>query len=735
MKQDKEKFEIQYLFESEPEHAWSARDIIQTLGLRGNRIKRLNQLLRQMVRDGEIVPIRKGSAYTLGKQVDLVTGPIRMVRNGAGNVADPESGKLIWVEYEDLSTALHGDIVTLRLYRRGGERKGKVIKIVERSPRDIVGTLFSTGRFLHVVPLNPVYRKDFYVPESGGAKPGDRVVVRFSKWDNRSVAPEGEIIEVIGPGSEPSLDTLTVIKQFDLPEEFPPEVVDEAEQVAQRIRRPGKREDLRKKFILTIDPATARDYDDAISLERDESGNRVLGVHIADVGHFVRPNSAIDSEARERGTSVYLVDKVIPMLPEQLSNGVCSLKPGEDRLTFSVFMTFNRIGRMISRRFVRSRICSALRLNYEQAMALIENREPEGLDSVPPEAAEMLQQGWKLASQLRKRRFSMAALDLEVPEAEVILDESARMVGMEVRAYDESHQLIEEFMVAANEAVATELWTRGIKIITRLHEAPDSEKLDELRVNLEILGFKPGNLEDPTMLARFLKSTEDHPLRYHAHTMVLRSMKRAQYVADKIGHYGLAKDFYAHFTSPIRRYPDLTLHRQLADFLDGKRGGKLPQQYLVQTALHATEREQVADDASRQLIEIKKFRFLQQQLDEKELIEYRAVVAKCTNYGVFIDLPELAMGGMIHISNLSRNFVRYNPANESLSAGGVTYKVGSVVQVVVGSVDFNQRRADFVLATPPEGEEKSVGKPHTARRGKRGRARNGSGGGNTRRRK
>jgi len=693
---NKEKIAIQYLFESEPEHAWTAKDISRTLGFRGKQISRLHVLLREMVLEGEIVQIRKGDAYTLGKQADLVTGALRMVRNGAGNVTDRETGKFIWVESEDLGTALPFDIVTVRLYRSGGESKGKVIKIVERSPRDIVGTLMTTGKFLYVVPLNPVYRKDFYVPSANNANPGDRVVVRFTGWENRYVAPEGEIVDVIGPADQPSLDTLVVMKQFDLPEEFPAAVIDEAEKVAQRLARPGNREDIRGKYIITVDPATARDFDDAVSLETDAQGNRVLGVHIADVSHFVRPDSPLDQEARQRGTSVYLVDKVIPMLPEQLSNGVCSLRPDEDRMTFSAFMTFDASGRMIARRFAKTRIRSKLRLNYEQAMAIISDKVPEGLSVVPSEARKLLKETWQLAAQMRARRFSMAALDLEVPEVEVVLDEQARMTGMLVRPYDESHQLIEECMVAANEAVATELWTRGIKILARLHEPPDEEKLEELQANLAILGFHPGNLSDPKNLAKFLKDTQEHPLRYHAHTMVLRSMKRACYSAEKIGHFGLAKDFYAHFTSPIRRYPDLVLHRQLADYLDGK-GGKMPQNYLMQTAFLATEREQVADDASRQLIEIKKFRFLQQQLDEKKLIEYRAVVAKCTNYGVFIDIPDLAMGGMIHISNLSKQFVRFNPANESLSAGSVTYRVGTVVQVQVATVDFNQRRADFVL--------------------------------------
>ena len=693
---DKEALAIRYLFESSPETAWDTRNIVQTLGLQGKQIKRMTEQLYRMVRNGEIVPTRKGRAYVLAKEADLATGALRMARNGAGFVLDRDTGKAIWIEAEDLGTALLGDTITIRITRRGVDRKGKVIKIVERSSRDIVGTLFSTGRFLYVVPLNPAYRKDFAVPAANGAKPGDRVVMRFTGWENRHVAPEGEIVDVIGPADKPSLDTLVVMKQFELPEEFPAEVLAEAEKVSQRLARPGTRVDLRKSFIITIDPATARDFDDAVSLETDEQGNRVLGVHIADVSHFVRPDSALDREARQRGTSVYLVDKVIPMLPEQLSNGVCSLRPDEDRLTFSAFMTFDGDGKMIARRFARTRIRSKLRLSYEQAMAIIASQKPEGLERIPEEVPALLKETWALAAQLRQRRFSMAALDLEVPEAEVVLDEQSRMTGILIRPYDESHQLIEECMVAANEAVATELWTRGIKILARLHEPPDEDRLDELKTNLALLGFHTGNLTHPQVLAKFLKDTQDHPLRYHAHTMVLRSMKRALYSAEAIGHFGLAKTYYAHFTSPIRRYPDLVLHRQLADFLDGK-GGRFPQDYLVSTAMLATEREQIADDASRQLIEIKKFRFLQQQLDSKKPLEYQAVVAKCTNYGVFIDIPALAMGGMIHISNLSNEFVRFNPSSETLNAGGTIYRIGSVVQVHVVKVDFDARHADFTL--------------------------------------
>ncbi|NLF23901.1 MAG: VacB/RNase II family 3'-5' exoribonuclease, partial [Lentisphaerae bacterium] len=455
-------------------------------------------------------------------------------------------------------------------------------------------------------------------------------------------------------------------------------------------------------YILTVDPATARDFDDALSLTRDARGRRVLGVHIADVSHFVRPGSPLDREAAERTTSVYLVDKVIPMLPEQLSNGVCSLRPDEDRLCFSAFLTFDEAGRPVGRRFAKTRIRSRLRLTYEEALAVIEER-PAGDRAVPPEAVGLLRETHRLAQQLRAIRMRDGALDLEVPECEILLDAEARMTGVALRPNDVSHQMIEECMVAANEAVSTELKARGIPILSRLHEPPDPLKLDELAAALAQLGFQPGDLSDPRNLRRFLGATVDHPLHDQAHTLVLRSMKRAVYSAEKTGHFGLAKHYYSHFTSPIRRYPDLVLHRQLADHLAGaaaRRGGIDPA-YLKRTATTCSEREQRADDAARALIEIKKYRFLQQQLDERKPVTYEAVISRVTNYGLFVDVTALQLGGLVRITSISDSFVRYDAASESLQAEGRRYQLGGKVKVFVVRVDFTQRHVDFSLVREP----------------------------------
>ena len=496
------------------------------------------------------------------------------------------------------------------------------------------------------------------------------------------------------PGKTPREDTAAVMKFYKLPRNFPREVLEEASRVSRfSSDSSGSRIDLRKKFIFTCDPVTARDYDDALSLETDRKGNRILGVHIADVSHYVRPGTALDREAYKRSTSVYLCDRVVPMLPEELCNGVCSLVPNEDRLAFSVFMTFDRNGEMVKREFAKSIIRSKARFTYEQVMAMISRSS--GGSRTSRESRTILAIN-ELAQQLRAKRFAAGALDLEAPEAEVILDRNGEMTGIVTRPYDESHQMIEECMVAANEAVAKELWTRGIKILARLHESPDPEKILMLRAELRGLGVKMGNIENPKVFAQFLKSIKRNPLYPTLSTMILRSMKKAVYDSTTIGHFGLAKKYYAHFTSPIRRYPDLTLHRQLAAYLE-KKNAKVPPKLLAKWAEHTSEREEIAAEAERGLLEIKKYRLLEEQLNSRQIIEYDAVISKCMPFGCFVEIPELAVSGLVHVSLLSHKFVRFNESDQSLSAyGGGNWRTGDRMKVHVARVDFRQRRIDFI---------------------------------------
>ena len=501
------------------------------------------------------------------------------------------------------------------------------------------------------------------------------------------------------PGRTPREDTAAVMKFYKLPKAFPREVLEEAKRIENARPEPpdGRRLDLRKKFIFTCDPVTARDYDDALSLETDRRGNRVLGVHIADVSHYVKPGSAIDREAYKRSTSVYLCDKVVPMLPEVLCNGVCSLVPNEDRLAFSVFMTFDGNGEMVKREFAKSVIRSKARFTYEQVMGVIAGGSSDSRLARNSREAKTIRAISELAQQLRARRFAAGALDLEMPEAEVLLDDEGEMTGIVTRPYDESHQMIEECMVAANEAVAKELWTRGIRILARLHEPPDPEKILLLRSELRGLGVKMGNIENPKVFAQFLQSIKRNPLYPTLSMMVLRSMKKAVYDATAIGHFGLAKRYYAHFTSPIRRYPDLTLHRQLAAYLANPSKAKVPPKLLARWAEHTSEREQVAAEAERGLVEIKKFRLMEAQLDSRQILDYDAVISKCTPFGCFVEIPELAVSGLVHISLLSHKFVKFNESDQSLSAyGGGSWRAGDRMRVHVAKVDFRQRRIDFV---------------------------------------
>lgn len=490
-------------------------------------------------------------------------------------------------------------------------------------------------------------------------------------------------------------DTVAVMKEYGLPRAFPLAVVAEARKVSAGGVSADDfkgRLDLRRKFVFTCDPETARDYDDALSLETDRKGNKVLGVHIADVSHYVKPGSALDREAYRRGTSVYLCDRVVPMLPESLSNGACSLVPGEDRLAFSVFLSFDDEGRQVKRSFAKSVIRSKARYTYGEVMDVISG----GGASMDRRERKTIREIAAIAQRLRAERFAAGGLDIEVPEAELVLDGAGRLKEVVSRPYDESHQMIEECMVAANEAVAKELWTHGIKILSRLHEAPDPEKMLALRAELKGIGVKVGNFENPKVFARFLKSIKSNPLYPTISTMVLRSMKKAVYDSTSIGHFGLAKKYYAHFTSPIRRYPDLTLHRQLEAYL-AKKNAKVAPGLLARWAEHSSERETVATEAERALAEIKKFKFLKEQIESRRTLDYDAVVSRVMPFGCFVEIPDLAVSGLVHVSLLSRSYLRYNESDCTLSApGGVSWRAGDALKVRIAHVDMDGRKLDFV---------------------------------------
>ncbi|MBT7068645.1 MAG: ribonuclease R [Verrucomicrobia bacterium] len=686
----------------------SAHEISAALELRGGQKKRLQKLLNELLLAGEIVRIR-GNRYSIGAEADLVTGRLDVSKRGDGYVQGPGGSCVAFVPRHALETALPGDTVVVRLGREIADRitddrvrVGRVIRILTRAQREIVGTLKKTDRFLYVVPMDPRYKKDFYVPEMAGAEIGDRVIIRFAGWADPHINPEAEIVESLGPADTPSQDTIAAIRHYGLPDDFPGEGLSEAETVSSLIDRPGRRLDCRDLFILTIDPARARDFDDALSLERDEQGRRVLGVHIADVSHFVRPRSALDKEARVRGNSVYLPDRVIPMLPEQLSNGVCSLVPDVDRLAFSVFMTIDDRGQVLSSTFARTRIRSRRRFTYEDVLPVLQGQKPAG---VGKQAIAQLRELHRLAQQFRKRRFATYALELDAPEPEVVVDEHGVTTGIRMVPNDETHQLVEECMVAANEATARELSERNVPSIYRVHAPPSAEKMQDLMAELAGLGYTPGDLTNRKNLATFLRSVKGEARADYVRLAVLKSMNRAEYTPERAEHFGLAKQYYGHFTSPIRRYPDLIVHRQLAALLlqqakpDAKRK---PTMYktaeLVKVSAICSDTERRADEAERAVIEIKKYRYLKRQLDEGTQQTYEAVVVSVMNFGLFVEIPALQVQGLVHVRELSSGFVRHDRTNQSLRAGKKRYVVETRLQVVINNVDMEGRKLDFALA-------------------------------------
>lgn len=698
------------------------KELSRALGFKSETGGDLKQALRELERAGEIARIRK-NRYILPAEADLVTGKIQIHQAGFGFLTreGPDQGD-IFISAENTGTAMNGDRIVARITRdadyaraRSGSNRpeGRVIRILERAHDTIVGTLQQTRNFLYVVPDDPRMVHNVYVqlrPLPAAPRPpqpNDKVVVRLEPWESRHVNPEGEIIELLGRASDPGVDMLSIIRKYNLPLEFPSAVLAEANMIPDKVdpNRYGEREDLREKFIVTIDPDDARDFDDAINVEKLPGGEWELGVHIADVSAYVTPGSALDREALQRGNSVYLVDRVIPMLPERLSNGVCSLNPNVVRLTHSVFIRFAKNGAPRSARFTRSMIQSACRLTYKEAYGFMQK---------PPhdELSRRLHIAWELASILRRRRFAHGSLDLDFPEVKVIVDkQTGRPLRLERIENDESHQLVEEFMLAANEAVASELKNRLVPTVYRVHENPDPDKLNEYRQFVISYGFNAGDLTNRQELQRLLESFRGKPEEQALKIGLLKSLKRARYATQPLGHFGLAKNNYTHFTSPIRRYADLVVHRTLAD-RDSKRGNRRGAGELAGIAEHISATERVAAEAEIESGKMKKLEFLQLQLTEKNPQVFRAVVIEVRNYGLLIELPDVLLTGLVHVSSLNDDFYIFDGARRRLIGrqSRRCLAVGDVLKVVVARIDVFKRQADFAIVN-----ERPV------KRGRRGR--------------
>ena len=684
--------------------------LAKTLGRKSGVRMGLSQALRDLERAGEIARIRK-NRYILPAAADLVAGKLSIHQAGYGFLTPEKPGEPdIFIAAENTGTAMHGDRVVARISqdapygRIRGRREGRVIRILERAHDTIVGTLQHSRNFYYVVPDDPRLVHNVYVtPTQAEATVGDKVVVRLEVWESRHVNPEGEIIEVLGSASAPGVDMLSIIRKYHLPTEFPRDVLKQADQISEKIdaQQLEGREDLRKEFTVTIDPDDARDFDDAIHVEKIENGGWRLGVHIADVAAYVEPESALDREARRRGNSVYLPDRVIPMLPERLSNGVCSLNPGVDRLTHSVFIHFDRNGTAKRARFARSVIRSEHRLSYKQAYAILKSPPRDQL-------SERLHVAWELASLLRQKRFEHGSLDLDFPEVKVWLDETGKPVRLERVENDESHQLIEEFMLAANEAVARELKNRTVPAVYRIHEDPDPEKLGEYREFVLSFGYNVGDLTNRAEVQRLLASIRGKPEEQALKIGLLKSLKRARYFPQPLGHYGLAKANYLHFTSPIRRYADLVVHRALdRDAALRRPVGAARRPYrpdiseIASIAEHVSTTERIAADAELESVRMKKLEFFQRQLDERNPQIFRAAIVDVRNYGLAVELPDALITGLVHVSSLADDFYLFEPARRQLIGRRARkrFSIGDEVRVFVVRVDVFKRQIDFAIAS------------------------------------
>ena len=657
-----------------------------------------------------------------------ITGVFEAHTGGFGFVIVENRDKDVFIRGDDSLGAMNGDVVEIELLKTGGKGRrdeGKITKIISRAVTDIVGVYEPAGKkdtYGFVIPDDSRSSGDIFVlkEDSMNALPGMKVVVHITKYGDNRHNCEGRITELIGMKDDPGVDIRSVIKAHGLPEEFPEKVKKQAETVAKPVSEAdiNGRKDLRDILTVTIDGEEAKDLDDAVSLSMDEDGNYELGVHIADVTNYVQENSALDREAFERGTSVYLLDRVIPMLPEELSNGCCSLNPGEDRLTLSCIMKIDPAGRILGSEICESVINSNRRMSYNEVLSILERKATEELLTECNDLIQTFKDMAKLSGILIKMREKRGAIDFDLTETRVILDEKGHAVQLEPRPANTATRMIESFMLAANETVAETFCYEGIPFVFRSHEEPDTEKIRSLREYVVHLGFSLKISRDgvhPKEIQKLIKSIEGTPEEGLISRMTLRSMRRARYTTDPKGHFGLADKYYCHFTSPIRRYPDLQIHRIIKDQLRGRMTGVRLSHYegiLDSVALQSSARENRAEEAERDVEKLKKVEYMLDHIGDC----YEGIVSGVTNYGIYVELSN-TVEGMIRLSDIPDDFYVYNEIMMEVTGktGGKTYRMGDRVNIRVVAADKDLRTIDFMFAP----EEETVERPDPTDKGRK----------------
>ncbi|MBM4185298.1 MAG: ribonuclease R [Gemmatimonadetes bacterium] len=630
----------------------------------------------------------------------VLRGSLSTTRRGDAFVRPDDGGTDVFVPAGRISTAMDGDRVAVRIDRRPRARnpEGTVIDVLERARSTVVGTYHRRKRVSFVVPLDQRLQREVLIAGAREvvADDGDVVVVRLTGFGSSSgrARPTGTIERVLGPLDDPGVDVLAVAHGFDLSLEFSDEILAAGEKAAAAGTRDqgAARIDRTDLLVFTIDPADAKDHDDALSIEEGERGHVEVGIHIADVSHFVTHGGAVDMEARARGTSVYLVDRTIPMLPPVLSSDVCSLIADVPRLALSLFVELDGEGRVRERRYERTLIRCRHGLSYEDAQDVL-----DGKRLITPQLDEALRRLDDFARKIRSARHGRGALDLDIPEAKVILDADGNPVDIQRRDRRESHRLIEDFMILANEVVASDLVARDLAGLFRVHEPPSPDKAEELRDALAPLGLDVPRRRalKPADIQRVLEAPRGPEAHVLVSTLVLRTLAKARYDVENLGHFGLASTGYTHFTSPIRRYPDLLVHRVLAAaFVGGTPPADLDAEMLAAIAATSSQREQAADEAERATVALKKVEFMERHLGD----EFDGRVSGVATFGVFVTLEEYFVDGLLHVRALEDDYYRFSPRDYALigERKGRRYRLGDRIRVQVARVDKEARHIDFV---------------------------------------
>ncbi len=660
--------------------------------------------LKYMEKDGEIVKTRT-EHYGVPERMGLVVGKIQGHQRGFAFVLPETDRPDVFVSSSNLNGAMHSDRVIVKITKEvpGGKKcEGEIIRILERGNKQVIGIYEDSGKYGFVVPDETRITKDIFIPKDSraGAETGDIVVVDITVWPEKRRNPEGRVVEILGKKGDKGVDILTIIKKHGLPEEFPFKVESYAETIEEEIPAADyeNRLDLREKKIVTIDGEDAKDLDDAVSIEVLPNGNFYLGVHIADVTNYVKEKSALDKEALKRGTSVYLIDRVIPMLPRKLSNGICSLNPRVDRLTLSCLMEIDRKGKVVDHTITESVIRTSERMTYTNVSKILVDKEPELLERYDYLLGEFNIME-ELCGVLHEKRLARGAIDFDFEESKIFLDDLGRPI--EIKPYERSisHRIIEEFMLVCNETIAEHMFWAHMPFVYRTHEEPDEEKLMVFNEFVHNLGYvvKWGQEVHPKALQEVIEKVKGEKEENVVSTLLLRSMKQARYTPENTGHFGLAARYYCHFTSPIRRYPDLMIHRIIKEYIHGKIDEKRIKKLTTEVeyaSKQSSEMERIAQEAEREVDDLKKAEYMSERIGQ----EYEGIISSVTNFGMFVQLDN-TIEGLVHISTITDDYYMYDEKHLTLVGERTkkTYRLGDEVSIKVTKVDMFSHEISFEL--------------------------------------